>query len=158
MFLQFTRPGFGHCIGKSPWRKAWQPTLVFLPGESHGQRSLAGYSPWCCNETDTTWRLNHHHQKKLCNKTASTLMTIFIWLSLCNVLTWVLSVGWASWGTRNRMNHPLHHHWPGCRWSGANFLTYCWWLGQVIASLLSTASKGKSNNFHGYPTVFTYNV
>ena len=31
---------------EDPWRKAWQPTPVFLPGESHGQRSLAGYSPW----------------------------------------------------------------------------------------------------------------
>ena len=37
--------GFDPWIGKIPWRKAWQPTLVFLPGESHGQRSLAGYSP-----------------------------------------------------------------------------------------------------------------
>ena len=33
---------------------AWQPTPVFLPGESHGQRSLAGYSPWGCKELDTT--------------------------------------------------------------------------------------------------------
>ena len=31
---------------KIPWRRAWQPTPVFLPGESHWQRSLAGYSPW----------------------------------------------------------------------------------------------------------------
>ena len=30
-------------VGKIPWRKAWQPTPVFLPGESHGQKSLAGY-------------------------------------------------------------------------------------------------------------------
>ena len=29
-----------------PWRRKWHPTSVFLPGESHGQRSLAGYSPW----------------------------------------------------------------------------------------------------------------
>ena len=29
-----------------PWRRKWQPTLIFLPGDSHGQRSLAGYSPW----------------------------------------------------------------------------------------------------------------
>ena len=36
------------------WRRAWQPTPVFLPGESHGQRSLAGYSPWGCKELDTT--------------------------------------------------------------------------------------------------------
>ena len=38
--------GFNPWVRKIPWRRAWQPTLVFLPGESHGQRSLAGYSPW----------------------------------------------------------------------------------------------------------------
>ena len=32
-------------VGKTPWRKKWQPTPVFLPGESHGQSNLAGYSP-----------------------------------------------------------------------------------------------------------------
>ena len=37
-----------------PWRRAWQPTPVFLPGESCGQKSLAGYSPWDCKESDTT--------------------------------------------------------------------------------------------------------
>ena len=31
---------------EDPWRRKWQPTPVFLPGESHGQRSLAGYGPW----------------------------------------------------------------------------------------------------------------
>ena len=44
-----------------PWRGEWQPTLIFLPGESHGQRSLAGYSPWGGKESDTTERLSHHH-------------------------------------------------------------------------------------------------
>ena len=39
------------------WRRKWQPTPVFLPGESHGQRSLAGYSPWGHKESDTTERL-----------------------------------------------------------------------------------------------------
>ena len=33
-------------LGRFPWRRKWQPTPVFLPGKSHGQRSLAGYSPW----------------------------------------------------------------------------------------------------------------
>ena len=33
-------------VGKIPWRRAQQPTPVFLPGESHGHRSLVGYSPW----------------------------------------------------------------------------------------------------------------
>ena len=37
---------FDPCAGKIPWRREWLPTLVFLPGKSHGQRSLAGYSPW----------------------------------------------------------------------------------------------------------------
>ena len=43
-------PGFG----KIPWRREWQPTPVFLPGESHGQRNLAGYNPWGCKESDMT--------------------------------------------------------------------------------------------------------
>ena len=37
---------FDPWIGKIPWRREWLPTPVFLPGESHGQRSLVGYSPW----------------------------------------------------------------------------------------------------------------
>ena len=41
-------------VGKIPWRRARQPNPVFLPGESHGQRSLAGYSPWDLKESDTT--------------------------------------------------------------------------------------------------------
>ena len=45
-------------LGRFPWRRKWQPTPVFLPGESHGGRSLAGYSPWGCKESDTTERLN----------------------------------------------------------------------------------------------------
>ena len=43
-----------------PWRRKWQPTPVFLPGESHGQRNLAGYSPWGRKESDTTERLHFH--------------------------------------------------------------------------------------------------
>ena len=39
---------------KIPWRRAGQPTPVTLPGESHGQKSLTGYSPWDCKESDTT--------------------------------------------------------------------------------------------------------
>ena len=40
------------------WRRKWQPTPVLLPGESHGRRSLVGYSPWGCKESDTTERLH----------------------------------------------------------------------------------------------------
>ena len=47
-------------VGTIPWRRAWQPTLVFLLGESHGQRSLAGYSLWSHKESDTSKRLTMH--------------------------------------------------------------------------------------------------
>ena len=46
--LQCRRPGFDPWFGKIPWRRKWQPTPVFLPGESHGPRSLVGYSPRGC--------------------------------------------------------------------------------------------------------------
>ena len=39
---------------EDPWRREWLPTLVFMPGEFHGQRSLVGYSPWGHKESDMT--------------------------------------------------------------------------------------------------------
>ena len=42
---------------EDPWRREWLPTGVLLPGESHGQRSLVGYSPWVRKESDTTEQL-----------------------------------------------------------------------------------------------------
>ena len=46
-------------VGKIPRRRAWHPTPVFLPGESHGQRSLVGYSLWGRIESDTTEATEH---------------------------------------------------------------------------------------------------
>ena len=51
--------GFDSWVGKIAWRKAWQPTPVFLPGEFHRQWSLAGYSPWSLKELDTTETTEH---------------------------------------------------------------------------------------------------
>ena len=53
--LQCSRPRFDPWVRKIPWRRAWQPTLVFLPGEFHGQRSLVGYSPWGWKRINMTW-------------------------------------------------------------------------------------------------------
>ena len=39
---------------KIPWSRKWQHTPVFLPGKSHGWSNLAGFSPWCCKESDMT--------------------------------------------------------------------------------------------------------
>ena len=62
--------------GKMPWKRKWQLTPVFLPEESHGQRSLAGYRTWGCKESDTTDRLSlctHTHTPGLKTKWSSVL-------------------------------------------------------------------------------------
>ena len=45
-------------VGKISWRRKWQPAIVFLPGEAHGQRSLVDSSPWSCKELDTPKQLS----------------------------------------------------------------------------------------------------
>ena len=57
--LQCRRPGFDPWARKIPWRKEWLLTPVFLFGEFHGQRSLAGYRPWGHKESDITEQLIH---------------------------------------------------------------------------------------------------
>ena len=47
---QCRRCGFNPWVGKIPWRRKWQPTLVFLSEKSHGQRNLVGYSLWDCKK------------------------------------------------------------------------------------------------------------
>ena len=63
------RQGFDPWVGKIPWRRAWQPTPVFLPGESHGEE-LAGCTPWGREELDTTEGLStrHTHQELLTHR------------------------------------------------------------------------------------------
>ena len=60
IYLQCRRCKFDPCVWKIPWRREWQPTPVFLPEKSHGQRTLVGYSPRSCKELDivteqSTW-------------------------------------------------------------------------------------------------------
>ena len=53
-------------ITQKMWRSKWQPIPVFLPGKSHGQRSLVGYSPWSRKRVGHDWATNHHHRKLGC--------------------------------------------------------------------------------------------
>ena len=55
--------GFNPWVGKIPWRRIWKPISAFLPGESHGQRSLAGCSLWGCTESDRTEVTEHTHTR-----------------------------------------------------------------------------------------------
>ena len=52
---------FNPWVREIPWRRKWQPTPVFLPGKSHGQRSLVGYSPWGHKESDMTEHIRTNH-------------------------------------------------------------------------------------------------
>ena len=58
--LQCGRPRFDPWVGKIFWRRKWK-TPVFLPGESHGQMSLMGYSPWNHEKSDTTEQLTQFY-------------------------------------------------------------------------------------------------
>ena len=55
--LQCRGPRFNPWVLNIPWRREWLPIPVFLTGEFHGQRNLAGYGPWDCRESDTTEQL-----------------------------------------------------------------------------------------------------
>ena len=59
-----------------PWSRKWQPTPAFLPGESHGQRSLVGYSPRSCKESDTTEVTEHACKDLLYNTENSTQYSV----------------------------------------------------------------------------------
>ena len=65
------RHRFNTWVGKIPWRRKWQPTPAFLPGKFHGQRSLAGYSPWGWKESDTT---------------EHTCIHLYLYPHICNIL------------------------------------------------------------------------
>ena len=58
------RCGFDCWVGKTPWNRKWQPTPVLLLGKFHGQRSLAGYSPWGYKELSTTEQLSTNAQNR----------------------------------------------------------------------------------------------
>ena len=65
------RPGLNTWVRKFPWRRKWQPTPVFLPGESHGLRCLASYSPWDCRVGHdwSNWARRHRWKNLAFNPT-----------------------------------------------------------------------------------------
>ena len=77
-------------VGKIPWRGKWQPTPVFLPGESHGRRGLVGYSPQGCKKSDTTERLHFHFHLLLCfsiSENSLLFCHIFVFLPVLGYLS-----------------------------------------------------------------------
>ena len=86
-YRKLERHRFNPWVRKILWRKEWQPTPVFLPGEFHGQRSLAGYSPWCLKESHMTEQLTHTH--------THTHTHIFIYTFLCRYKNFILTIAFS---------------------------------------------------------------
>ena len=90
--LQCGRPEINPWVGKIPRRRKCQPIPVFLLGEFHGWRSLAGYSPWGCKELDTTerlplhclsqWNIGYNSEEMLCGN--RTMKWTGLFHLLCN--------------------------------------------------------------------------
>ena len=102
MCLQCRRPGFDPWVGKIPWRREWQPTPVFLPGESHGLRSLAGSSPQGLEESDMIEQLTH---TPIFFETRERLFEILLFFGLYSLFClWFIialfnatHIPWCSW-------------------------------------------------------------
>ena len=70
--LQCRRHRFDPWVRKIPWRRKWQPTQVVLLGKSHGQRNLAGYSPWGLKESDATEHTHIYTYMHACPSSAAS--------------------------------------------------------------------------------------
>ena len=87
---EWGRPGFNPWVGKIPCRRKWQPTPALLPGKSHGQKSLVGYSSWGRKKSDTTERLTHTYSAGEVSRPRPGWV-LYLWLIYCT-LSW--NVGW----------------------------------------------------------------
>ena len=100
------RPRFYSWVRKIPWRKAWQPSPVFLPGESHGQRNQAGYSPWGHRVEHNNDHAQHIYQSNHYNPSAflPTSRTWFIIMDWPSLIALVAKNLHASAGDVRRMD------------------------------------------------------
>ena len=119
-----SRPRFDPWVGKIPWRREWQPTQVFLPREFHGQRSLAGYSPWGHKESDATEWLTH---TSIVNTVFHSFSGTGLWECLrWAVLAWIFAAEMSA-GVVGSVSKEASQ--VGC-WS----ILTAWWLGCPRAS------------------------
>ena len=116
-------------LGRFPWRRKWQPTPVFLPGESPGQRSLVGYSPW--GRKRVRHDLGTKNNKNLSPHSSQGIKNVWQWhsaemdlpsQSLRNLLGWWTLCPWRNppplaptWSSGHLQNHLYAEHpflWP----------------------------------------------
>ena len=103
LILQCRRHGFGPWVGKIPWRKEWLPTPVFLPGISHGQRSLAGYSLWGRTELDMTNTFTFHFTELL-NSVLVIIKNVTLWILSSSQWVWSSQFMEPKWSNEDNGN------------------------------------------------------
>ena len=104
--LQCRIPGFDPWVRKIPWRRKWQSTLALLPGKSHGQRSLIGYSPWGRKESDTIERLHFHFfsfSRVVCRQCSQQFKGIKSSFLERDLGGWCISAFFHDWFPRSNM-------------------------------------------------------
>ena len=121
------RSGFNPWVRKIPWRRKWQSTSVFLPGKSHGQRSLVGYPLWCPRESATTEQQSTHtwmwwkvQQLLTGSDRRDSPITRFQIQCNAEIKEWMLRLCLpaASWGSEDFVNtcrHGAHGKEPACQ-------------------------------------------
>ena len=102
--MQCWRPWFNLWVGKIPWKREWQSTPGSFPGESHGQRSLAGFSPWGHKESDMTERLTH-----------SRYLITYWMLPIFPSLNSQERIWWVKFSFATMSHHNPWIHCPGTR-------------------------------------------
>ena len=100
--LQCRRPGFDPWVRKIPWRRAWKPTLVLLPGVSHGGRSLHSYSSWGCKELDTTEQLTLMTMEIILDKNQTRVIFLFEFKMGRKAEEKTHNINWFVPGTANK--------------------------------------------------------
>ena len=125
---------FNPWVGKIPWRRKWQPIPVFLPGESHGQSSLASHIPQGCKELDTTEVTVLMHGRFILRETYSswTFVTGFFHYHVFNVhscCTWIYMnqyISFYGWIIFHCMD--LHLVYPFIIWLTIRLFLLFWLL------------------------------
>ena len=105
VFRRCRRPRFNPWVGKIPWRRAWQPIPVFLPGKYHEQRNLAGYSPYrvARSQTGSMHKQLSFWYQHSSNKEVNSKISLFSRAEL-NLKNWS---SWCGCGEKGTLVHSL---------------------------------------------------
>ena len=126
-----TRVFFDPWVRKIPWRRKRQPTPGFLPRKFHGQRSLAGNSPWSCKESDTT---QHACMHLFPSMPPFSIDYTYIYVCVCVCVYFLIFLN-ALQGTWDPMMPPAWEAWSLNHWTTREVLNRLYFLEQFHSKI-----------------------